>query len=137
MDRPASAMLPLFLRLRLSGRLNDHLFVGRDIGIYGMIVKKRFALRKSRRVFRDVVCAARILIALTGTPELHRSSAQLRVTRHMLAAPYPPYLLNQRASVAVGFFFWRDHNCCGYAVAWLHLQQAHALCVAAGFADGL
>ena len=56
-------MLPLFLRLGLSGRLNDHVFVGRDIGIYGMIVKKRFVLRKPRRVFRDVVCAARILIA--------------------------------------------------------------------------
>jgi len=46
-------------------------------------------------------------------------------------------LLNQRASVgAVGFLFWGDDYGGGYAVAGFEVQQAHALGVAAGFADG-
>src|SRR5579864_5532591 len=47
------------------------------------------------------------------------------------------HLLNQGASVAaVWFGIRRDHNRCRYAVAGLHVQQADALGVAAGFADG-
>jgi len=48
-------------------------------------------------------------------------------------------LLNQRASVssvAVSFFFRCDHDRRGDFVAGLHLQQADALGVAAGLADG-
>jgi hypothetical protein len=40
------------------------------------------------------------------------------------------------ASVAVGFFFWGQDYGCGYAVAGFHVQEADALGVAAGFADG-
>ena len=45
-------------------------------------------------------------------------------------------LLQQRASVAVGFFFRSQDYGGGYPVAGLHLQEADALGVAAGFADG-
>ena len=45
-------------------------------------------------------------------------------------------LLKQRASVAVGFFFRSQDYGGGYPVAGLHLQEADALGVAAGFADG-
>jgi hypothetical protein len=44
-------------------------------------------------------------------------------------------LLDQRASVAVGFFFWRDYYRSGYAVAWFQLEETDTLGVAAGFAD--
>src|SRR5579885_843583 len=43
-------------------------------------------------------------------------------------------LLDQRAAVAV-FFFWSNYYGCGYAVTWFQLQQADALRVAARFAD--
>ena len=42
----------------------------------------------------------------------------------------------QRASVAVGFFFWSQYYGGGYAVAGFHVEEADALGVAAGFADG-
>ena len=47
-----------------------------------------------------------------------------------------PHLLKQRPSVAVGFFFRRQNYSCGHLVAGFHVQQTHALRVAAGFADG-
>ena len=40
-------------------------------------------------------------------------------------------LLNEGASVAVWFGFGGDYYGCGYAVAWLQLQQADALGIAA------
>src|SRR5208337_2729364 len=45
-------------------------------------------------------------------------------------------LLQQRASVAVWFFFWGQDYGGGYPVAGLQVEEADALGVAAGFADG-
>ena len=50
----------------------------------------------------------------------------------------PHKITDQRASVAaVGFGFGSDDYCCRDAVAGFHLQEADALGVAAGFADGV
>src|SRR5580658_9166070 len=46
------------------------------------------------------------------------------------------WLLKQRASVAIGFFFRGQDYGGGYAVTGFHVQEANALGVAAGFADG-
>ena len=48
-----------------------------------------------------------------------------------------PYtsLLDQCSAVAVRLFFWGDYNGCRYFVAWLQIQQADALGVAARFPD--
>jgi hypothetical protein len=46
------------------------------------------------------------------------------------------FLLQQRASVAVGFFFGSQDYGGGDAVAGFHVEEADALGVAAGFADG-
>ncbi len=50
--------------------------------------------------------------------------------------PFPVFLL-QQASVGGWFFFWGQHYRGGYLVAGLHVQEADALGVAAGFANGL
>src|SRR5258706_3148393 len=45
-------------------------------------------------------------------------------------------LLQQRASVAVGLFFGGQDHGGGHAVAGFHVQEADALRIAAGLADG-
>ena len=52
-----------------------------------------------------------------------------------LRPPPPHTLLNQRAIATVGFRLRCNHNRGGYAVAGLHIEEADALRVAAGFAD--
>ena len=65
-------------------------------------------------------------------------TTSLAKARARAPAPHSIRLLNQRASVAaVWFFFGGDDYGGGYAVAWLQVQEADALGVAAGFADGL
>lgn len=67
---------------------------------------------------------------LLGSTSAGKSARAPQATPHN-------HLLNQRASVgAVWFFFGSDDYCGGYAVAGFEVQQADALGVAAGFADG-
>ena len=83
----------------------------------------------------------------TAQDRLSGAHAPLRMTNHAgvigrerrgQECPRPTInLLNQRASIAaVRFFLWGNDYCGGYAVAGLEVQQADALRVAAGFADG-
>jgi hypothetical protein len=83
----------------------------------------------------------------TAHDRLSGAHAPLRMTNHAgvigrekrgQECPRPTInLLNQRASIAaVWFFFGGDDDGGGYAVAGFEVQQANALRVAAGFADG-